>query len=156
MDIMFLYTLLIFSLVLGIFLLYKVEGKIHLNQINIFNWTYFVEFILMGAVSPFLIMPYRSYNWAMKTIPENEFPLKEVILSLCWIAIAIPLGMKLGYIVAKKYKWNNNYSLYLKEKVNIVTGNRFLLLWLAVFVSYAIYIINQIVRLFCGSDNLKS
>lgn len=144
MEINYLYILLIISLIVGTFLLYKIEGKIQLNQINIFNWTYFVEFIVMGAISPFIIYRYKYENWVLKHIPDADFPFKEVVYTLIWSAITIPIGIYLANLVLNKLNYKTSYSNFLKEPILDFGSKFFFPIWVFILFTYMGFIINQI------------
>jgi oligosaccharide repeat unit polymerase len=137
------YALLIFSVVLGIFLFYKVEPSIFKGQVNIYNWAYISEFIIMGAVSPFLILSIKKYNWALKDIPDAEFPIKEVIFALSWCAISIPVGIYLAKKVLSK-KLNTNYSNYIQQDFTLKEGSSFYFIWLGIFLMFSAYLVYKI------------
>ncbi|MAZ47785.1 MAG: hypothetical protein CME65_04440 [Halobacteriovoraceae bacterium] len=138
------YLLLIVLVAIGIFTFYKVVGRTGLTHLNVFSWTFFVEFLAMATISPFIVMDIKSANWALKNIPDSEFPLKEVILTLSWCTIGIPSGI---YIAKKLFQMKNadvDFEKYIRRDYKVSSKNWYLIFWILIFSFYSYYLVRQI------------
>lgn len=140
----FFYILLIVSCILGVLVLRKAEKNLPFTQINIFNWVYFVEFIAMGAISPFLILKVKANNWALKDIPDTDFPLKEVLIALSWCAVMIPAGIIIAKRILGRLNYNTNFQDFIESPVQAFKSRGFYIFWLCILVAYAISLVNSI------------
>ncbi len=126
MSLEILYILLCLSLIIGVIFLYKLEGKVLFTQINIFNWTYFVEFIAMGAVSPFIVYKYKY---------ENVYKRQ---------AITLPVGIFCANKLLKKLNFKYNYQAFIKKPLTNLNLKVFFPFWITLLSLYMVYIIYQI------------
>lgn len=138
------YILLIVSVGLGVFAFYKVVGRTGLTHLNVFSWTFFIEFLAMATISPFIVMNIKSTNWALKGIPDSEFPLKEIILTLCWCAFGIPSGIHIARRLFQLKNADVDFEKYIKRNYKISSKNWYLSFWILIFSLYSYYLVSQI------------
>jgi oligosaccharide repeat unit polymerase len=143
MEITILYVLLILSIICGLILTNKHGASITYKDINFASWYFIIEFVFTGAVSVFGIKSISSTNWALKVIPEDNFPLKEVILTLTWCSIAIPIGFLFANKLLIHLKLNDSYDNF-KAKLIHPIDNLFFIFWAILIFSFMLYTIFKI------------
>lgn len=146
MDNIFLLFILMASVSIGVYQMIKIIGPPFYTNLNIYNWVYLVEFTVMGCVSPFFIMQIRPHSWAISSIPIEDFPFQEVVLSLSWCAIAIPIGISLGNSLMRKFNCNQmkDFNSFLNLEIEYIQSKAFYFFFCSIFTVYAYYLTQQI------------
>lgn len=106
--------ILTLSLFLGIYFHFRNEVFYQKHLLNIFNWVYLVEIIIMGALFPYFIYSIRNQHWSLKFIPIDEFPFVATTLALAWAVLAFLIVLKLTKYIFNKY----NFKLELTNFIN--------------------------------------
>ncbi len=145
MEITFLSLFLVLSIILGSYLAHRFGAPLSFSEINFCSWYIVVELIAMGALSTFFIRNIYQNNWALKIIPQEEFPLEAVTMAISWCLIGIPLGFLLANIILDKFRFNNNFKKFKLK--NIVINNLYFLnvyFWLIISILYTAYTIYKV------------
>lgn len=129
----------------GGFIAHRYGASISLIRLNFVSWYFGVEFILTAVLATLNISYfYKMGDIVFEYIPKGDIPELEVIWTLSWCAIGIPLGFVLANKLLSKLNMKSNYDKFVKARLSGDTSFSFECIWVSIVIVYAVFVVAKV------------